>query len=99
MLELFPITNTEVDQHCPPKIQALVKEFAVIFDKPQGVPPKRPYVHTIPFIPGAQPFKLRPYRYNLAQKDEIEKQLQELLQHGMIQASTSPFASPVLLVK
>lgn len=50
-------------------------------------------------MPGAQPFKLRPYRYSPAQKDEIEQQVQELLRNGMIQESSSPFASPVLLVK
>jgi len=42
---------------------------------------------------------LRPYRYSPAQKDEIEKQVLELLQSGMIQQSSSPFASPALLVK
>lgn len=42
---------------------------------------------------------MRPYRYSPAQKDEIERQVQELLIHGVIKPSTSPFASPVLLVK
>jgi len=56
-------------------------------------------MHSIPFLPGAQPFRLRPYRYNLAQKDEIEAQVKEFLANGMIVPSSSPFASPVLLVK
>jgi len=70
-----------------------------LFDKPIGLPPKRHISHTIPLVPGAQPFRLRPYRYNPAQKDEIEKQVQELLQNGLIWESNNPFASPVLLVK
>jgi hypothetical protein len=47
----------------------------------------------------AQPFRQRPYRYTPQQKDEIEKQVQEMLDTGVIQHSSSPFAYPILLVK
>lgn len=70
-----------------------------MFAKPTGLPPKRHINHAIPLIPGAQPFRLRPYKYTPAQKDEIEKQVSELLQNGLIKESSSPFASPILLVK
>lgn len=41
----------------------------------------------------------RPYRYSPLQKDEIEKQVSEMLQSGTVIPSLSSFASPVLLVK
>ena len=83
----------------PPEIQALIQQFSGLFEEPSGVPPNRSNSHTIPLIAGAQPFQLRPYRYNPTQKNEIEAQVSKLLQSGMIQESQSPFASPVLLVK
>ena len=36
---------------------------------------------------------------HLIKKDEIEKQVDEMLQSGIIQRSTSSYASPVILVK
>jgi hypothetical protein len=83
----------------PAQIQKLVEQYKEIFDKPKGLPPARSHMHTIPFLPGAQPFRLRPYRYNPAQKDEIKNQVLELLKSGMIVECSSPFSSPVLLVK
>ena len=63
------------------------------------MPPKRLFDHAIPLKPGAVPISLRPYRYNFHQKNELEKQVKEMLSSGIIQASQSPYSSPALLVK
>uniref|UniRef100_A0A0V0HQX3 Putative ovule protein n=1 Tax=Solanum chacoense TaxID=4108 RepID=A0A0V0HQX3_SOLCH len=55
--------------------------------------------HSIPLIPNSRPPNIPPYRYPYFQKSEIENQVSELLQKGFLRSSTSPFASPVLLVK
>ena len=47
----------------------------------------------------SRPVKQLPQRINFEEKDQIERQLSELLLDGKIQASESPWASPVLLIK
>ncbi|CAO2192037.1 unnamed protein product [Urochloa humidicola] len=92
--ELVPI-HPEV----PPAIAALLDEFKPIFAPVSGLPPARFCDHTINLVPGAKPVYIRPYRYPPALKDEIEKQIQEMLDKGLIQPSSSPFSSPLLLVR
>lgn len=90
---------TLADQDWPPEIKELISQYSSIFEEPTGLPPARSGDHQIPLIPGAQPFRLRSYHYNPAQKEEIEKQIHEMLHKGWIQFSSSPFSSPILLVK
>jgi len=78
---------------------SLLEEFSVAFDPPSGLPPSRSCDHTIPLIEGATPVNVRPYRYPPAVKDEIERQVADMLKAGIIQHSISPFSSSVLLVK
>lgn len=61
--------------------------------------PPTPYNNGIPLLPGVKPVNIKHYRYSPVQKDEIEKQVKEMILNGIIQPSTSPFSSPVLLVK
>lgn len=48
---------------------------------------------------GAEPIKQRPRRVPLAYADEEKKAIDDLLKKGVIQKSTSPWASPIVLVK
>lgn len=92
--------SSETEEHIiPSEMQPLLEEFAELFATPQALPPRRAADHRIPLVAGAQPVKVRPYRYTPQQKTEIEKQVKEMLRNGIIQHSVSPFASPVLLVR
>lgn len=48
----------------PEQIQTLLNEYKHLFVEPSTLPPKRFANHSIPLIPGAQPVKVRPYKYS-----------------------------------
>jgi hypothetical protein len=81
------------------QLAALLTEFQDLFAQPATLPPKRVFDHYIPLLPGSVPVNDRPYRYSPLHKDEIERQVAELLEAGLIVPSVSYFASPVLLVQ
>jgi hypothetical protein len=82
-----------------PRISKVLQSFQPVFDILQGLPPSRSCDHSIPLIQGYQPVLIRPYCYALAVKDEIERQVNDMLASGTIQHSNSLFSSPVLLVR
>lgn len=88
--------NTNPDD---PRLQTLLTKYHHIFSEPSTLPPRRLTDHTIPLLTNASPVNVRPYRYPHSQKLEIEAQVTKLLSTGWIQPSTSPFSSPVLLLK
>lgn len=105
---IFPVTHsTEITtpssvplpDSVPPVVQELVQQYQQPFQETQTLPPSRSFDHKIPLVPEAQPVNVRPYRYAPHQKNEIEKQVHDMLQRGIIQKSISSFASLVLSVK
>ena len=100
VIELCQVTSVVSEvQRFPADIQALLDQYADLFEIPTSLPPRRQCDHSIPLVEGAAPVQIRPYRYTPALKLEIEKQIQEMLDSGFIQKSSSPFASSVLLVR
>ncbi|GKD53695.1 transposon ty3-G gag-pol polyprotein [Tanacetum coccineum] len=99
-LQITPVPTEDPPKRSPcPVIQRVLSQFSTVFQNPTTLPPKRFQDHGIPLLPGARPVSTRPYRQPYLQKAEIEKQVRELLQQGLIRPSHSPFSSPVLLVK
>lgn len=83
-----------------PLIEDLIVQFEDIFEEPTTLPPFRDnHNHKILLKEGSDPVNQRPYKYALYQKNEIDKIVEEMLTNGTIQTSSSPYASPVVLVK
>jgi hypothetical protein len=76
------------------QLTALLIDFYDLFSQPTALPPKRVFSHYIPLLPGSVLVNARPYRYSPLHKDEIERQVAELLKAGLIVPSVSSFASP-----
>lgn len=92
-----PVQHQDTD--LPEPVLRIIESNKDLFKKPSTLPPHRDFDHEIHLLPDSVPVNSRPYRYSPQQKDEIERQVDEMLKAGTVIRSMSPFASPVLLVK
>ncbi|XP_020229578.1 uncharacterized protein LOC109810500 [Cajanus cajan] len=93
-----PQTNSTIPSIAPP-FQSLLTKYSTLFTTPTSLPPSRSTDHSIPLLPNTPPISVRPYCYPHFQKQEIETQVAKMLESGFITPNTSPFSSPMLLVK
>ncbi|WVY89838.1 hypothetical protein V8G54_035352 [Vigna mungo] len=80
-------------------MEKLLGQYEVVFKEPSQLPPVRDMQHRITLKEGSDPVSIRPYRYPHVMKTEIEQQIAEMLQTGVVRPSHSPYSSPVILVK
>ena len=55
--------------------------------------------HSIPTLPDTQPIRQPPRRLGFEKDQEVEKQVHDLVEKGMVTATDSAWSSPVVLVK
>ncbi|GJR50543.1 gag-pol polyprotein [Tanacetum coccineum] len=101
----FVLLGLDDDENPPqpilsPLVQSLLKSYSQVFptEIPPGLPPKRSIQHKIDLIPGASLPNKPAYRTNPQETIEIRKQVDILLEKGLIRESLSPCAVPTLLV-
>ena len=68
-------------------------------DLPMKLPPARRTDHEIKVEEGSRPPSRPPFRMSAPELDELQRQLQQLLDHGFIETSNSPYGAPVFFVK
>ncbi|PHT94299.1 hypothetical protein T459_02181 [Capsicum annuum] len=82
-----------------PDMQHLLDNYSDLFEVPKGLPPLRKHDRRIVLKEGTSLIKIRPYRYPTIQKEEVEIMIEELLVAGVIRDNTSPYSSPIIMVK
>jgi hypothetical protein len=92
------LTSTRVDD-LPEEIQELLGEFAdiIVDELPCSLPPMRSVSHHIDLIPGASLPNKAAYRLTPRENEEVKRQVQELLDKGLVRESLSSCAIPTVL--
>jgi hypothetical protein len=76
----------------------VVNQYDEMFKEPKGLPPKRGIQHEIQLQQDCPLPNIGMYRMSVMENVEIKKQIQDLLNKGVIVPSTSPCGSPIVLV-
>jgi hypothetical protein len=83
-LEEKPLENIKV-----------VCEYRDVFpEELPGMPPDRDIEFSIKLLLGTAPISKRPYRMDVKDLVELKKQIEELLEKGLIRPSSSPWGAP-----
>ena len=94
-------SNTNTDTS-PDQLSAnILHDYCDVFpeDLPKGLPPKRFIEHKIKLEPGSTPTFRNHHRLSPQDMDELKIHLKDLLDHGFIRESHSPYGAPILFAK
>jgi len=92
------LTSTNLDDLLE-EIKTLLNDFAdiIVDELPNALPPIRSISHHIDLIPGANVPNKAAYRLTPQENAEVGRQVQELMDKGLIKESLSPCAVPIVL--
>jgi hypothetical protein len=95
---IIVLTSTGIDDLLE-EIQELLGEFVdiVVDELPCSLPPVRSISHHIDLIPGASLLNKEAYRLMLQENEEFNRQVQNLMDKGLIRESLSPCVVPTVL--
>ncbi|GJS91684.1 reverse transcriptase domain-containing protein [Tanacetum coccineum] len=100
MFTLVVVEENKIINGAPLQVQPLLKEFADVIpdDIPLGLQAMRDIQHCIDFILGSTIPNKPTYQMNPKKFMDLQRQVTELLEKGLIRESMSPCAVPALLV-
>lgn len=100
-MPLQPALDSHSDAVPDSRLQTLLSQYptTIASTMPENVSDSPDYSHSIELLPNAALPKSNPFPVSLTEEQEISSQIDNLLSLGYIVPSTSPLASPVLLVK
>jgi hypothetical protein len=81
------------------QVDGIIEEYRDIFVSPIGVSTHYQVKHPIDLTHGAPLSNGPVYRRSLMENEKIRHKIQEILQKGHIRPNSSPFGSPIVLVK
>jgi hypothetical protein len=92
------LTSTRVDDFLD-EVQELLEEFAdiIVDELPHSLPPMRSVSHHIDLIPGASLPNKAAYRLTPQENEEVKRQVQELLEKGLVRERLSPCVVLIVL--
>lgn len=76
----------------------ILSDFAYVFGEIEATPSPRIPEFEINLKPGAQPFRVKPYRLSPQYIPFLKKEIEDLLRKDIIRPSRSPFCSNVWVV-
>ena len=92
----------DLQQELPPQQQEkflqLVQRFAKIFEQPGKLCQTQTTEHTI-VLTTDRPTRERPYQYSESKRAIIRAQVLDMLENGIIESSSSPYNSPIVIAK
>ena len=94
-----PISDLNVDAEFKKPITDLLHNFPNLFATENSELGSTGLIKHSIDTQGQGPIRLRPYRTGRKQKEELERQIKEMMATNVIQHSTSPWAAPVILVE
>jgi hypothetical protein len=94
---IIVLNNTRIDD-LPEEIQELLEEFVdiVVYELPCSLPHLRSIIHHIDLIPGASFPNKTMYQLMPRENEEVKRQVQDLMDTGLIWEILSPCAVPIV---